>query len=97
MVRVLAQFSGRGWSQGEGAFGLDRVAPEGGVGFRLGGVDRATVPETAVDEDDEFQFGKNKVGFARKLSPVSASLIRRSRITTNDRQSASDHDLSSCR
>jgi hypothetical protein len=36
-----------------GGVGLDRVAPKGGVGFRLRGVERTTVPEAAFDEDGE--------------------------------------------
>jgi hypothetical protein len=34
--------------------GSDFFAPEGGVVFRLRAVDRATVPEAAVDEDGDL-------------------------------------------
>jgi hypothetical protein len=30
----------------------------------LRGVDRAVVPETPVNEDGEFVFGENEIGFA---------------------------------
>lgn len=40
------------------------LPPEFRVGLGLRGVDRATVPETTVDEDGEFEFGENEIGFA---------------------------------
>ena len=46
-----------------GAVGGDLFAPEGGVGFGPGGVNRAAVPEAAVDEDGEamrFGIGRSK-------------------------------------
>lgn len=42
----------------------DLFAPESGVLPALGGVERAAVPETAVDEDGEAEFGENEIGFA---------------------------------
>lgn len=40
----------------------DLFAPELRVGFWLGGVFRATVPETAVDEDGDVEQGEDEVG-----------------------------------
>lgn len=40
----------------------DLGLPELGVLLGLGGVDRATVPETAVHEDGEAELGENEVG-----------------------------------
>ena len=45
-----------------GAVGGDLLSPEGGVGFGLGGVERAALPETAVDEDGEFARAEDEVG-----------------------------------
>jgi len=47
------------------------LPPEGGVGFGLSGVERTTVPETAVDEEGEFARAENEVGLAEKR-PVSS-------------------------
>lgn len=44
----------------------DLGPPEFRVLLGLGGVDRAAVPEAAVDEDGEFAGGENEVGFARR-------------------------------
>jgi hypothetical protein len=41
-----------------------RVVPELQVGFRAGVALRTAVPETSVDEDGEFMFGKSKVGLS---------------------------------
>jgi hypothetical protein len=43
-----------------GAVELDRVAPEGGVGFGLRGVLRASVPEAAIDEEGELAAGRRR-------------------------------------
>lgn len=52
--------------------------PERGVVPRFRGVHGAAVPEAAVDEDREFQFGKNKVWFAeqRSVSPPACDAVR---------------------
>lgn len=47
-----------------GAIGGNLGGPEGGVIFGLRAVLGATVPETAVDEDREFQGGENEIRFA---------------------------------
>ena len=46
-----------------GAVGGNLVAPEGRVGLGPGGVERAAVPETAVDEDGESACAEDEVGF----------------------------------
>lgn len=38
-----------------GAVGADLLPPKGGVGFGLRAVERAAVPEAAVDEDGELE------------------------------------------
>ncbi len=50
-----------------GLVGRNLLPPERGVGLGLGGVLGTTVPEAAIDENGEFQFGENKVGFAGEL------------------------------
>ena len=37
-----------------GAVGGDLISPKGGVGLGRGGVERAAVPEAAIDEDGEL-------------------------------------------
>ena len=54
---------GAGHEAVAGAVGGNLFAPEGGVGFRLRGVERATVPETAVDENGEAVRAENEVRF----------------------------------
>ena len=44
-----------------GAVGGDFLLPEGDVRFGSSAVERAAVPEAAVDEDGEFEFGKREV------------------------------------
>jgi hypothetical protein len=39
-------------------------SPEFRVLLGLGGMDRAAVPEAAVDEDGDPEIGENEVGFA---------------------------------
>ena len=46
-----------------GAVGGNLLLPEGGVRFRRRGVERAAVPEAAVDEDGEAVSPEDKVGF----------------------------------
>ena len=46
-----------------GAVGGNLIAPKGGVGFRPGGVERAAVPEAAVDEESELEVREDVVGF----------------------------------
>src|ERR1019366_3534867 len=38
------------------------IFPKGAVGFRLGRVLGAAMPETAVHEDRQLELGKNKIG-----------------------------------
>lgn len=45
-----------------GLVGGDLPAPEFRVLFGLGGVERAAVPEAAVDEDGDAELGENEVG-----------------------------------
>ena len=42
-----------------GAVGGNVISPKGRVGLGPGGVERAAVPETAVDEDGEFGFNRS--------------------------------------
>ena len=44
--------------------GVELLAPPVPVCFRLGGVDRAPVPEAAVDEHEELRAREHDVGFA---------------------------------
>ena len=78
-----------------GAVGGDLFPPEGGVGFRLRGVERAAVPEADVDENGEAVRPENKVGFHAErlqLQPFNFPLERSSSPPTGDAVCAHDCD-----
>ena len=56
----------------------DFLAPEFRVMLRLRAVDRAAVPEAAVDEDRQMQFEENEIRFARELrsAPPAGDAVR---------------------
>jgi putative restriction endonuclease len=68
---LAAGAEGAGDEAVAGAVGGELFTPEDGVGFGLRGVERATVPKAAVNEDGEFAHGENEVGFAEE-QPVSS-------------------------
>lgn len=77
------------------AVGGDLLPPEGGIGFRRRGVDRAAVPKAAVDEDGEAVRPENKVGFhaeGLQLQAFSFPLERSSSPPAGDAAGANDCD-----
>jgi hypothetical protein len=50
-----------------GAIGFDFITPKLRVALRPGGVLRAPMPETAIDEDGDSDTGKHDVGDAPRL------------------------------
>ncbi len=58
-----------------GAVGGKLFTPEGGVGFGRRGVERAAVPEAAVDEDGEFEGRKSDENFADRSSLIVVSVV----------------------
>ena len=55
-----------------GAVGGDFLSPEGGVGLGPGGMERAAVPEAAVDENGEPACAKDEVGFYGLEGPAAS-------------------------
>jgi len=53
----------------------DLLPPKRRIAPRLDEMPRATVPEASVDENRQFLFWKNKVGFARELRSSPPALL----------------------
>jgi hypothetical protein len=56
---------------------LDLVSPKIGIGLRPSAMDGATMPETTIDEDNQFDSGEDDVPFTswsthyRKIDSIS--------------------------
>ena len=78
-----------------GAVGGDLFPPEGGVGLGRGGVERAAVPEAAVDEDGEPARAEDEVGSDAEflqLQTFTFPLERSSPPPAGDAVGAKDRD-----
>ena len=57
-----------------GAVAAEFLVPEGAVGGGAGLVFGAGMPEAAVEEDGEFEFGEDEIWGAGRVFPVSFSI-----------------------
>ena len=90
-----ASAEGAGDEAVAGAVGGDLISPEGGVGLGPGGVERAAVPEAAVDENGEPARAEDEVGFYAEflqLQTFNFPLERSSSPPAGDAVGAKDRD-----